>query len=168
MLESIGPNPTIPSRMSGTGLLRVYSARERVPIDVNAEEFFWNNDYGKNDFLHGEAHTDYTLYAMDGRVLQRVHNTNGQDEARPTTVKLSPGLYRIEAAAEDYDDVTWTVMAPIVIEAGLTTTVHLDGGWNPLLSPKKRREMVCLPNGRAVGWPGSKLDGAESRPQSKT
>lgn len=160
LLEQVGPDPALTSQKSSTGVLQVYSARERVPIDVNAEEFFQNNDYGKNDFLFYAAHTSYALYAPDGHLLQQVRNANGMNDAKPTAVKLSPGVYKVEAVAEDYDDVTLRVMVPVLIEPGLTTTVHLDGNWNPMISMKKSDEMVQLPNGHIVGWHAPKPDGA--------
>ena len=156
LLKQVGPDPVLASQNSGMGFLQVYSARERVPIDVNAEEYFWNNDYGKNDFLFYPAHTSYALYAPDGQLLQQIRNANGMNDANPTMVKLSPGIYEVEAKAKDYDDVNWTGIIPVVIESGLTTVVHLDGNWNPAIPKKKSDEMVWLPNGHIVGWHSSK------------
>ena len=56
----------------------------------------WNNDFGKNEFLHWTAHTRYTLYSPDGHLLQQVRNTTGMNGANPTVVKLSPGIYRLK------------------------------------------------------------------------
>ncbi|MGO9586331.1 MAG: hypothetical protein ACLP2Y_09065 [Limisphaerales bacterium] len=156
--EEVGPDPALTPQNSGTGFLQVYSARERVPIDLNREEFFWNDDYGRNEFLFYAAHTSYALYAPGGRLLERVRNANGMNDADPTMVKLSPGVYNVEAEARDYDDVNWTVMVPVLIKPGLTTTVHLDGNWNPAISRKKGGEMVWLPNESIVGWHSAKSD----------
>ena len=161
-LEQVGPNPTLTSQNAGTGSLQVFSARERVPIDVNGEEFFWNNAYGRNEFLHYPAHTSYDLYGPDGRLLQQVRNARGMNDADPAVVKLSPGVYRIEAAAEDYDDATLKVTVPVLIEPGLTTKVHLDGNWNPAVPPKKSSELCPVPNGHFVGWHPPKPDGSIS------
>ena len=151
-LEQIGPDPALTSPNAGAGFLQVFSARERVPIDVNAEEFFENNDYGKNEFLHYPAHTSYTIHAPDGHLLQRVRNATEMNDASPTIVALAPGFYELKAVAEDYSYVTLPVTIPVHIEPGLTTAVHLDGGWNPAIFRKQDNEMVCLPNGHVVGW----------------
>jgi hypothetical protein len=31
---------------------RTYTDRQPAFTDLNAEEFFWNNDFGRNEFLH--------------------------------------------------------------------------------------------------------------------
>jgi len=159
-LEQVGPDPALTAQQSGPGSLQVYSARERVPIDINAEEFFWNNDYGRNEFLHRLAHTGYVLYAPDGRLIQRVRNWTDMNDPVPATLKLPPGIYQVAATAEEYDDVTLPVMIPVRIESGLTTTVRLDGGSAGAL--KKSVEVVRLPNGRIVGWRSSSRDDSMS------
>jgi hypothetical protein len=151
MSESVGPRPGLVAKNSGDGFLQVYSARKRVPTDVNAEEFFWNNDFGRNEFLYRNAHTGYTLYAPDGRRLQWVPNSTGMNDATPTSVKLPPGVYKIKAQAVDFSDVDLTVTIPVRIESGLTTSVHLDNRWHPSTG-NKIGELVRLPNGHAVGW----------------
>ena len=144
--------------------MRVYSARERILIDVNAEEFVWNSDFGKNKFLHETAHTSYSIYAPDGRFLQRVRNTTGMNDANPALVKLSPGVYRVQADAEDYNDVTLTVMVPVCIKPGLTTSVHLDGNWNPPAAIRRSGgKVVRLPNGDVVGWRLSNPNSGENQ-----
>jgi len=163
MLDEVGPRPTLVPQRSGDGYLQVYTARERAPIDVNAEEFFWNNDFGRNAFLHTAAHTSYSIYAPDGRLLERVRNTTGMNDANPTLVKLPLGVYRVEAKAEDYEDVTVTVMVPVRIEPGLTTRVHLDGQWNtPMATKGSGNRIVRLPNGDPVGWRLLHPGGAEN------
>lgn len=155
-LKQVGPDPALPAQNTSEGFLQVYSARERAPVDVNAETFFYNNDYGKNDFLRWDAHTRYSIYASDGRLLQEVRNSNGRNDAKPTLVKLAPGVYHIQAQAEDSAAVTHAVKVPVCIEAGRTTIVRLDGKWNTP-APPKDTEMVRLRNGNVVGWycPGS-------------
>ena len=163
MLEEVGPRPALAAQHSGEGYLRVYSAREKAPTNVYADEFFWNNDFGKNEFLHYTAHTSYSIYAPDGRLLQRVRNATGMDDANPTLVKLSPGVYRVKADAEDYNDVTSTVMVPVCIKPGLRTTVHLDGNWNaPTAMKRDGGQIVRLPNGNIVGWRVVNPDSAEN------
>ena len=78
-------------------------------------------------------------------MLEQVRNANGMNDADPTMVKLSPGVYKVEAKAKDYDDVNWTVMVPVLIKPGLTTTVHLDGNWNPAISRRKATKWSGCP-----------------------
>ncbi|HTY87475.1 MAG TPA: hypothetical protein VMB80_08425 [Candidatus Acidoferrum sp.] len=152
-LEPVGPNPTLTARNAGPGFLQVFSARERIPVDVNGEEFFYDNDYGRNAFLRYAAHTSYAIYAPDGRQVQQVRNNAGNmNNPDPSTVSLSPGVYEVVAAAEDYGDVTYPVRIPVVIEPGLTTRVHLDGQWSPAVCGKQQDKLVCLPNGHWAGW----------------
>jgi hypothetical protein len=68
-LPPVGPNPGTSTANLTEGSLQVYSARHRAQVDANREEFFWNNDFGKNDFLYEPAHTDYTIYGGDGEVF---------------------------------------------------------------------------------------------------
>jgi hypothetical protein len=155
LLKQVGPDPALAANNSNDGLLQVYTARERAPIDINAEVFFCNNDFGKNEFLQGTAHSGYSIFDHDGRLVQRVRNTTGMNDPNPTPVKLSPGVYRIKAEAADYSNVTLSVMIPVCVEPGLTTALHLDGKCNP--SMIEGNEAVRLPNGSFVGWhcPGS-------------
>jgi hypothetical protein len=150
-LDQVGPGPVPAVQTPGGGFLQIFSARETAPRDLNLEEFAWNNDFGRNEFLHGAAHTRYTIYDADGRLLQRVPNAEGMHDAHPALVRLSPGLYRVEAESEDYNNVTLAVSVPVYVKAGVTTTVHLDGQWKPP-GPVQGDEVVRLPNGRIVGW----------------
>lgn len=168
LLRQVGPDPALTAQNSGPGFLQVYSARERVPTDVNGEEFFWNNDFGRNDFLFYPAHTSYALYAPDSHLLESVRNAKGMYDGDPTLVKLAPGVYKVEAKAKDYDDVNWTVIIPAVIEPGLTTTIHLDGYWDRAISKRKSDEIVWLPNGDIVGWYSPKPEGSISTSRANT
>jgi hypothetical protein len=150
-LAGVGPGPAEITQNADEGFLQVYSARERVPININGEEFVWNNDFGRNEFLYGAAHTSYALYDQSGRLLQHVSNSTGMNDAHPTLLGLSPGAYQIKAEAADYDGVISTVTVPVCIEPGLTTLVHLDGKWNPSLTDT-RSQWVRLANGSVVGW----------------
>jgi len=152
VLRQVGPDPALTAQNSGTGYLQVYSARERRPVNANREDFLWNNDFGRNDFLFYPAHTSYDLYAQDGHLLGHVRNAKGIYDGDPTLVKLSPGVYKVEANAKDFNDVNLTVMIPAVIKPGLTTTIHLDGYWDWVISIKYSDKIVWLPNGDIVGW----------------
>ena len=150
-LAPVGPALTEAPQKQGAGDLEVYSARVRVPVDLNREEFFWNNDFGKNDFLYEPSHTSYTIYTADGALLRKVRNAKDMGDANPTLVDLPPGEYQIQAEAEDYGGCTFAVTIPVFVEPGLTTVVHLDGGWQP---PRglDAKSTVKLPNGSYVGW----------------
>jgi len=150
-LSGVGPAPSATTQNETVGFLQVYSARERLPINVNGEEFFWNNDYGRNDFLYGTAHTAYTVLNHDGQLLVQVPNATGMNDAKPTLVNLAPGDYLVKAEAADYDGVTSAVMVPVCVVAGQTTVVHLDGQWAGHRTGAGH-DLVRLANGSAVGW----------------
>jgi hypothetical protein len=133
------------------GYLQVYSARERLPININGEEFVWNNDYGRNEFLYGAAHTSYSLFTPDGQSIVEVPNATGMHDASPTLLELAPGDYQVKAEAADYDGVVSTVMVPVCVHAGQTTLVRLDGKWD-VQAPEPGAQWVRLANGTIVGW----------------
>jgi hypothetical protein len=149
-LNQVGPDPALAAQHSSDGLLQVYTARERAPIDINAEVFFCNNDFGKNEFLLGTSRTAYAIYDQENHLVRRVRNTTGLNDPNPTLVQLSPGVYRIKAEAADSGNVTLTVMVPVCVQAGLTTALHLDGNCSP--ASIEGNEPVRLPNGSFVGW----------------
>jgi hypothetical protein len=144
-------SPDRSAQQSKEGSLQVYSARVSADVDVNAEEFFWNNDFGRNDFLYEPAHADYTIYGSDGKVLKRVRNAHDWNDGKPALVKLPPGHYEVQAQAEAYAGETIPVKVPVVIKAGHETVVHLGGDWKPR-GHYKRTELVRLPNGQMAGW----------------
>jgi hypothetical protein len=150
-LPGVGPGAATAESSDTEGYLRVYSAREQVPINVNGEEFYWNSDYGRNDFLYGAAHTAYTLLHHDGQLLMRVPNATGMNDAKPTLVNLAPGDYLVKAEAADYDGVDTTVTVPVCVVAGQTTVLHLDGQWSAGVTGAGN-DLVRLANGSAVGW----------------
>jgi len=151
LLPGVGPTPSATAQNTTEGFLQVYSARERVPTNINGEEFVWNNDYGRNDFLYASAHTGYSLYRSDGQLLQQVPNATGMNDAQPTLLKLSPGAYQVKASAEDFNGVDATVMVPVCVEPGLTTVVHLDDQLNARTTGVES-QWVRLANGSIVGW----------------
>jgi hypothetical protein len=138
-LAPIGPVSDQHPAAAGDGFLRIYSARERAVIDLNAEEFFWNNDFGRNEFLHATAHTDYAIYTADGKLLRRVRNARGMNDEEPATVPLAPGTYKIQASAVAYDAVTFEAVISVVIEPGQTTEARLDQPWKPSTPAKNSR-----------------------------
>jgi len=167
-LDPVGPNPSQASATSesGRGYLRVYSAKERAPIDVNATEYFWNNDFGRNDFLLGASHTPYVICNENGAVLRRVLNRADPNEAVPMLIELPAGDYQVRADAKEYNDVARAVIVPVTIRGGMTTAVHLDGNWQTVTASDSLR-VVLLPNGNPVGWRSMAYEGSDN-PQNPT
>jgi hypothetical protein len=157
-LPGVGPAPSLAAPNGSEGFLQVYSARERLPININGEEFAWNNDYGRNDFLYGTAHTDYSLFDRDGQLIVQVPNAMGKNEASPTRLELAPGDYLVQAEAADFAGVVSAVMVPVCVAAGQTTVVHLDGN-RDIRTPGEGDQWVRLANGSVVGWHCSDSEG---------
>jgi hypothetical protein len=111
--------------------LRVYTA---------TEEYY-------EDEMSYFPHTDYQLYSADGKRLKRVWNHQTHEDESPATVSLPPGGYVVEAWTPGYG----VVRVPVLIEAGLTTTVILQPGWNPGISVSSL-DLVWMPDGSYVGW----------------
>ena len=151
VLGPVGPPPGERPSGRNEGSLRVYSARETAVMDPNAEEFFWNNDFGRNEFLHRAAHTDYTIYNGEGQLIKHVRNARGMNDGTPTLVRLPAGTYRIQALAEESGASTFQAVVPVVVKSGETIEAHLDRPWRPATHYQKS-DMVWLPNGRIVGW----------------
>ena len=144
----VGPAPAGRAQASGRSSLQVSSARVRAPVDVNKEEFLWNNDFGKNDFSYEPAHSDYTICTRDGKVLEHVRNARNANDPEPAVVPLPPGNYEVKAKARDYGVVT----IPVVVEAGKLTLVNLQWGENPVVDSVAKANAVLLGGYRIVGW----------------
>jgi hypothetical protein len=144
----IGPAPTERAKAASGSSLQVYSARVRATVDANMEEFFYDDDFGKNDFLYERAHSDYTICSRDGKVLQHVRNARDLNDPKPAVVPLPPGPYEVKARARDFGLVT----IPVVIEAGKLTMVNLQRGQNPVVESVARTNAVCLGGNLIVGW----------------
>jgi hypothetical protein len=149
--EPVGPGPTAGPAGTGDGSLVIYSARMPADVDVNREEWLWNNDFGKNEFLSEPAHTGYTIYARNGEVVQHVRNARDVNDVLPTVVSLPAGAYKVEAVAVNCDSSLVRVLMTVVIKPGQTTMAHLEGGWNPV-GQAEPTELAKLPCGRAIGW----------------
>jgi hypothetical protein len=65
-------------------------------------------------------------------------------------VSLPSGNYKVVAESTDYGQ----VRIPVLIQAGQTTRVHLEGkgSWKPKAAPSSPDELVCFPNGEIIGW----------------
>jgi hypothetical protein len=157
--DPVGPAPLAGTQPAVGSALQVYSARSRSYVDVNREEFMANNEFGKNDFLYKSAHTDYTIYSQDGKVLREVHNARGPNDPDPAVVPLPPGKYEIEAHARDFG----MVKLPVVIERGRLTVVNLQRQRKQVPDSAPRSELVLLGQHRVVGWKATTTTGAESR-----
>jgi hypothetical protein len=146
--DPVGPAPTVLSKAPSGSSIQVYSARVRKPVDINMEEFFWNNDFGRNDFLYEAAHTDYTIYTQDGKVFKHVKNARNYEDPQPAVVSLPPGTYKVEARARDFGWVT----VPVVIEASKLTVVNLQRSPNNVVESVDKANAVVLGGDRIVGW----------------
>ena len=105
--EPVRPQRSQLARRRADGDLVVYSA-PRVSGYAQAEY---------------PAYTDYTIYTQEGKVLSRIDNSTGSFNGYPARVALQPGEYRVKAleAGGRY------AIVPVIIEAGETTVVSLDG-----------------------------------------
>ncbi len=154
VVEPVGPGPMAGSPGKGDGAVVIYSARVPAYVDMNMDEWRYNNDYGKNAFLYEPAHTDYTIYAQDGKVVRHVSNARDLSDDTPTVVSLAPGTYQVEAQAIDCDSSRVDVLVTVVIKPGQTTLAHLEGGWQPA-GPAEGTRLARLPCGRPIGWRAS-------------
>ena len=93
-------------------------------------------------------HSGYKIYSADGKVLKTVNNKVGSYVEDPPTVSLPPGHYTVVARASAFGIVT----VPVVIEAGKTTFVHLNGSELTVGRQTATSEFVRLPDGLIVGW----------------
>jgi hypothetical protein len=138
-LAPVGPNPESGVAPGHAGYLEVFSERE--PVMEGDDPIFYQ-------------HTEYRIYDDRGKLVKDVGNTNGHFDTSPRLVSLPPGRYSVKARAEDY----LTVLVPVVIERGRTTSVHLDDRWAcPQSEP--RNEFVFEPNGAPVGWKAEGVGG---------
>ena len=93
-------------RQAESGWLQVYSEQSwgRMP------------EGGPVTFLYSE----YKVFTPDGRFLMRVDNAGSMED--PSTVRLEPGRYIVEAQAHQRG----TVRVPVTITTGKTTALHLE------------------------------------------
>ncbi len=136
-LDPVGPSPDQPATVNSTnGTLLVYSA-----YDVNA-------DFAGRDRRSPE-YSDYKILTIDGNLLQKVHNNSGTILQEAVPVELSPGKYHVMAHSNGYG----YLVVPVVIAAGQTTTLHLEGdGFWPNESAFNQTNAVRLPDGVVIGW----------------
>jgi len=163
--EPIGPPPMGVAQGKGDGSLAIYSAPAQASVDVNAAEWRYNNDFGKNEFLYEPAHSGYTIYTQKGDVFRRVRNARDPNDQTPTLVTLPAGSYQVEAVALSCDSSRVDVLMPVVIKPGQATIAHLEGDWNPP-GQYPRAELAALPCGRVIGWRAPEAGLASSQPSN--
>ena len=149
--EPLGPAPAGVTQGTGDGSMVIYSARTPADVDLNMEEWRWNNDFGKNEFLYEPAHTGYTIYTQSGEVFRHVRNARDPNDDTPTVVTLPPGSYKVAAEAVNCDANRVIMLMTVVVKPGQTTLAHLEGDWNPK-SQYKETQVARLPCGRIIGW----------------
>src|SRR6185312_14573868 len=121
----VGPAPSFAARRSGK--LIVYTATY-VPT-VEQSEY--------------SVHTNYTVATPTDKVIERIGNATGTFNSKPATVELPSGQYHVRA---QYDGGGF-VIVPVVIEAGKTTVVDLDGEALPQHPADETPDKVRLPDG---------------------
>ncbi len=131
---AVGPAPLVPGSRSPEGGLTVYSA-----LDLGTP--------GEPDNVY--YHSGYKIYSLDGKMVKDVNNKVGPTYIEdPATVSLPPGRYNVVARAAAFG----TVSVPVVIEAGKTTSVHLDGSELTSGRQTSASDFVRLPDGLIIGW----------------
>ena len=70
------------------------------------------------------AHSSYSIYTADGKLLKNVENHMSRSDEVPELVRLAPGSYAVEARSTDNGFVRVRVM----IKPGQQTTLDLDRG----------------------------------------
>ena len=140
VLDPVGPAllPSTPmtDSVSPNGTLVVYSAYRR------------NADFNARDRNRPE-YSDYEIFSSAGALQQRIHNNSGTILQEVVPVTLPAGKYKVKARANGHG----FVVIPVVIEAGRSTVVHLEGGgfW-PNESVFNQTNAVRLPDGLVIGW----------------
>jgi hypothetical protein len=137
VLDAVGPGPDARGVPGPNGVLRVYSA-------FDAHAHFNGSPYRR-------YHSDYKIFAEDGKLLQAVHNDVGAATEDPKPVELQSGRYRVVARTNGYGWVT----LPVLIVAHSVTTVHLEGGGSWRRDEALVSNSVRLPDGRIAGWRAS-------------
>jgi hypothetical protein len=136
VLRQVGPAPITQQKeenmaSANQGSLVVYSAWQKT---------------GTDDPEH-DHHSSYDILKGDA-VLRHVRNYFNPMLEEPIEVPLPAGNYQVRARAQGYGYVS----VPVVIAAGRTTKVYLDGSGREELAQAPVAEQVRLPDGRVVGW----------------
>ena len=94
-----------------------------------------------------QYHSGYVLCTAEGKRLKYIANRAGPRGGEPVRISLPPGRYEVVARAAAFG----TVRVPVVLEAGKTTFVHLDGSELTGAS-RSAAGFVTLPDGLIIGW----------------
>jgi hypothetical protein len=139
-IAPVGPSPATSQNAvsSAAGSLEVFSRVAKQHDD---------REEGGDGMPGWSQHVAYTVYDTNGRAVKHVENSAAHYTRAPERVTLAPGKYIVKAQAADYSRVN----APVIIESGRTTRVHLDDNWKPPADTPKD-ELVTMPDGRPVGW----------------
>ncbi len=127
--DTVGPARQLPAEEFGR--LVVYSAMLVGGGPADDPDYF--------------VHTNYTLIDVAGTKCE-VINQGGVRGEDARSLPLAPGRYQVRAAGSQ-----GMVVVPVLIVAGRTTVVDLDGA---VLGRTDTRtgDWVRLPDGQAIGW----------------
>jgi hypothetical protein len=132
VLSPVGPQPLAHASTKSDGTLVVFSAQ----------------DFGAPGDDLGRYRSGYNLHSEDGKRLKHISNRAGSRGEDPSKVNLPPGRYKVVARAAAFG----TVSVEVVLEAGKTTFVHLDGSELAGTSSLSNANFVSLPDGLIIGW----------------
>lgn len=93
-------------------------------------------------------HSGYTIYNPDGSFFKYVRNHAGRMDPVPSVVAIPAGQYLIDAQAEEYGGVKFTVE----VKPGRLNVVHLEKDPKHPAAQHEEAQVIRLPNGKAVGW----------------
>ncbi len=144
VLPAVGPNPLGAVHAGPNGDLQVFAAPEgESDINTMQEE----QNIGIPQYHH---RTSYSIYDSRGKLVETLTDDLGSDFKRsPRRISLPAGTYSVKALmAVGFGQ--WVTL-PVVIEAGRTTRVHLNGDWKPP-GNTPANEIVQASDGISVGW----------------
>ncbi|MDB6089821.1 MAG: hypothetical protein JWN85_2605 [Gammaproteobacteria bacterium] len=128
---------------------RPHAPRRRTDGDLVVYSATHATTYAQSEY---PVHTDYTILTRDDKFIEQIANETGPFNANPATVRLPPGEYHVKALTERGGFVT----VPVVIEAGKTTVVDLNGEALPQGADANEAadaaDWVRMPDGHVVGW----------------
>ncbi len=135
------PSPYVVSERVGSELRTETASEPRGTLVVYSAWDIYPG--GESDNRYRE---DYVLQWPEARV-QKVRNHVGTFDEGPVAVSLPPGTYQVKARAIGHGRVT----ASVVIEAGRTTSLWLDGSM-PKEATNSAAGLIRLPGGQIIGW----------------
>lgn len=129
--EPVGPGPRSKAPLRPRGSPVVYSAWDIYPGTDSDHRY-------REDFV----------LRRPGEVrVQKVRNHVGTFDEGPVSVSLLPGVYQVEVRVSGHGRVS----ASLVIEAGRTTSLWLDGTM-PKDAAAAAADQFRLPDGQIIGW----------------